>query len=650
MRAAEPQTTVSRWKRIATWLLCYALLCGVTEPLLLAQQAELPTAPVTSVSHTTEPLPAVSPKQLEKARSLFEKGTAALKKDESEKALALLAKAHRLAPANTEYLAEYEIAKQQRIAALMRSAEKQQNSGAHDAALGDLQQAQSLDPDSPFVREHIQAMSVQAPATLESKPLPPLGSGIIPLDAKTTEDTFHLRAKAQDLVHRVFDAYGITALLDESVPSTVVQFDIDKAPFAAASTAVQLATNTFVVPLDPHRVLVAKDTPENRKKFERLLLETVYLPGLSGKQMIDATNLIKNVFSVKQVAVDETNSTISIRAPESVLRAINLTVAHLYQEQPEVILDVRAYQVNYSNMQNLGLQLPQAFTVFNVTTEIQSLIQSNQSLINQLIASGLVSPGDYAAIAALLVYYGLASGSLLSQPFALFGNGLTLSGLTFGTVGANASLNISSSKQLDHVQLRGENDQTSTFLFGTRYPIITQSYSAGTTTTPTIPGLAGAAGLGGFAGLGTNSTTSGINALTTTPQVTYENLGLTLKATPQIQRDHHVRMQLQLKIEALAGSSLNGIPVLNSRAFVSDIEVRDGDSALIVSNMTREDQNVLSGIPGLSELPGMTWTGDKNTQVTVGDVVLVVTPHIINFSPRAVASMRISVPTGDTER
>lgn len=632
-------------QKTAALALCCTVLSCATQPLLLAQDATAVTStPTQTTQPTSQQIPQVSPKQIEKARSLFTKGTEALRKEQSERAILLLSRAHQLDPSNAEYLAGYEIAKQQQVTHLLRTAEKQQNGGKPDAAIVALQQAQSLDPDNPFVREHIQAMNAQPPAIVQTNPLPELDSGQVTLAAQTSPETFHLHASAQDLIHQVFTAYGITALVDDSVPTTRVRLDMDGASFAAASAAVQLVTSTFIVPLDPHRVLVAKDTPQNREKFERLLVETIYLPGLGGRQMTDATNLIKNVFGVKQVGVQQDNGTMSIRAPESTMRAINLTIANLYQGQPEVILDVRVYQVNYTSARVLGPQLPQQFTAFNVTTAIQGLINSNQSLINQLIAAGLVSPGDYAAIAALLVYYGLASGSILGQPFALFGNGLSLTGLSFGTTSFNASLNTSDARELDHVQLRAENEQTSRFLFGSRYPITTQSYS-GSPAPPNIPGLAGALGLGGFAGLGANSSTSGINALTTTPQVQFEDLGLTLKVTPKIQRDQQVHMQLDLKLESLAGSSLNGIPVLVSRAFVSSIEVHNGDSALVVSNMTRQEANVLSGIPGVSELPGLAYTGTINKQVTVGDLVLVVTPHIVNFSRSSVASTMIPMPS-----
>ena len=90
----------------------------------------------------------------------------------------------------------------------------------------------------------------------------------------------------------------------------------------------------------------------------------------------------------------------------------------------------------------------------------------------------------------------------------------------------------------------------------------------------------------------------------TIPQVTYEDLGVTLKATPIIRRSGRIKLTLDLKIESLAGGTSDGNPILNSRQFASDLTVQDGDSALMVSNVSEAETAAFTGIPGLSELPG----------------------------------------------
>lgn len=574
-----------------------------------------------------------------KARELFRKGTHALKNQDSARAAKLFSQAHRLDPANGAYLAAYEIARQQRVSGILRAASDDQENGRTASAKQRLLSALTVDPDNPYVQEHLQSLATEdEPAVVESAPMPQFSRSLIELAPTSARATFHLRASAQQIVQRVLLAYGITAILDDSVPATQVRFDLDNASFADASTALELATGTFIVPLDQQHALVAKDTRQNRTKFERLLLETVFLPGVDAKEMANSANIVKTVFGVKQVSVEAAKGTLTIRAPEATLRAVNVILSRLYMDKPDVVLDVRIYQVNDSHQETLGVSFPQSLSVFNVTSQLDSIISSNQSTIAQLIAAGLVNPGDLAGIAALLVGLGLVNGTVLNQPFALFGNGLTLSGLSFGATTGNASLNISNTRELDHVQLRSGDLQAQSFLVGSRYPVVTQSYSAGTQTPTSSTSLAS---------LLTGSTTSNLsttNPLAVAPTVQYIDLGLTLKAKTHVLQGDNVRMELQIKIAALSGATVNGNPIVNNRSFTTAIDVHDGGSALVSSAVSRSESRSISGIPGLSELPGFGWTASPVTQVMIGRLLIVINPHIVSAIHSDVASRMVLLP------
>ncbi|MEO6828721.1 MAG: hypothetical protein ABI164_02855 [Acidobacteriaceae bacterium] len=599
-----------------------------------------PTGAAVAAADVAMPtLPVPGAKDVLRARDFFRKGTDALGAEKSKKAMKMFAAAHRLDPGNGTYLAGYEIARQQEIGGLLAIARNDQKQGRFAQAKQHLAVAQSLDPDNAFVDEHMRSMASQEePAIVQSMPMPEFSSGLVELEPAAVRATFHLRDTAQQVVKQIFLAYGITAILDDSVPTTSVRVDLTNARFAEASTAVQLSTDTFLVPLDTEHVLVAKDTKENRAKFQRLLLETVFLPGLNPKQMSEPLNMIKTVFGVKQASVHAATGALSIRAPESTLRAINATLARLYLDRPEIILDVRVYQVNDSRQEELGVAFPQALNVFNASSQLTSIINGNQAAVAQLIASGLVNPGDLAGIAALLVGLGLVNGTVFNQPFALFGNGLTLSGLSFGGATANASLNISNTRELDHVQLRAADSQKQSILIGSKYPIVTQSYSSGTQ----IPtGNTSLSSL--LAGTG-QSNTANTNPLSYAPTVQYQDLGLSVQAQPRVMKGNDVEIQLKVKIASLAGASINGSPILNNRSFTTAIQVPDGGSAMITSSISRTESKSLSGIPGLSELPGFQWTASPKTQVMIGKLLIVIQPRIITETHSSVATQMLPLP------
>lgn len=617
-------------------------------PQAIADDTSHPATPSQAAAPDASPntlasVPVPSPRQLAEAREYFRKGTHALKSKDSSKALALFAKAHLLDPTNGPYLAAYELARQQWVGAMLQTAKQDQQSGKNTAAKQQLEQALNLDPGNSFVQEHIQSLAVeQEPAVIESRPMPKFATGLVELAPAQIQSTFHLRGGAQDILHQVFSAYGITTLMDDSVPTKPVQLDLDHASFRQASEAAELATGTFWVALDPTHVLVAKDTRENRKKFDRLLLETIFLPGLDKTELVNTVNVIRNVFGVRQISSHADKGTVTIRSTESTLRAINATVQQLYLDKPDVMLDVRIYQVNDSRQQDLGVSFPQQLNVFNVTSQLTSIINSNQSTITELIAAGLVNPGDLAGIAALLIGLGLVNGTVLNQPFALFGNGLTLSGMSFGGTTVNASLNISDTREIDHVELRAADLQKQTVKIGERYPIVTQSYSAGTQTATSNSTLASL--LAGTSATAAPST----NPLALAPTVQYEDLGLTVKALPRILQSKDVQMQLQVTLASLAGASVNGSPIINNRDFVTTIQIPDGGTALVTSAISSTESKSLSGIPGLSELPGFSWTASPVTNVTSGRLLIVISPHIVNATHTRIASKMLLLPQGDT--
>lgn len=614
-------------------------IAGDTSHSATASVASTPT------TFAKEPasVPIPSAQQIARAREYFRKGTHALRSKDSSKALTLFAKAHLLDPTSGPYLAAYELARQQWVGTLLETAKQDQKSGRNAAAKRQLEHALNVDPGNPFVQEHIQSLDAeQEPAVIESRPMPKFATGLIELAPAQVQPTFHLRGSAQDILHRVFSAYGITALMDNSVPAKPIQLDLDHVSFRQASDAVELATGTFWVALDPTRVLIAKDTPENRKKFDRLLLETIFLPGQDKTELINTLNMIRNVFGVRQISSRADQGTVTIRSTESTLRAINATVQQLYLDKPEVMLDVRIYQVNNSRQQELGVSFPQQLNVFNVTSQLTSVINSNQSTITELIAAGLVNPGDLAGIAALLIGLGLVNGTVLNQPFALFGNGLTLSGMSFGGSKVNASLNISDTREIDHVELRAGDLQKQTVKIGERYPIVTQSYSAGTQTATSNTSLANL-----LAGTSATSPATS-NPLALAPTVEYQDLGLTVKALPRVLQNKDVQMQLQVTLASLAGAAVNGSPIINNRDFVTTIQIPDGGTALVTSAVSSTESKSLSGIPGLSELPGFSWTASPVTNVTSGRLLIVISPHIISATHTRIASKMLFLPPGDT--
>jgi type II secretory pathway component GspD/PulD (secretin) len=119
------------------------------------------------------------------------------------------------------------------------------------------------------------------------------------------------------------------------------------------------------------------------------------------------------------------------------------------------------------------------------------------------------------------------------------------------------------------------------------------------------------------------------------PQVQYEDLGLTLKTRPNVMRNNDVALNVDLKIVALAGSSINGNPILNNTAYSGVVTVPQGQGVVLVSDLDSQESKAISGVPGLSEIPGLNNLTGNNNQKSHSTLVIIITPHVVRGTQAA---------------
>jgi type II secretory pathway component GspD/PulD (secretin) len=554
-------------------------------------------------------------------------------------------KAARLNPANSDYTAAYAVTHQRHVTQLIQESGKARLLGQNEKAETLLAEARLLDPENKIVVQSVDSGALPKIFHPEIEPWirdAPTIAGPITLLPNTGTRSFHLLSGEQDVIRQVLSAYGIHANFDDSVQRQNLRFDLDDAPYQQAVSVLLGMTHLFAVPLDAKSLLIVKDTPENRQHLERQLQETIYVPGMTNDQMDELGNVVRNVFDLpKQVMVNKGSGTLVIRAPEETLTYINLTLADLIDGGSEVMIDLKLYTVDRTNQHNIGAQVPQQIGIYNVASAAQNLVASNQSLVNQAIAQGLIPAGSSnITIALALIASGLVQSALLSNTVGFFGGGLTATGVTTNQNPAfNLALTSSDTRALNDMQLRVADRQSATFRVGQHYPVTTATYTTGIpSTSPALNGVS-------INGVPASSLLNGATGSSLTiPQIQYEDLGLTLKATPTVQRSGAIKMHIELKIEALTGGSQNNIPILNNQQFMSDVTVADGDTAVMVSSLTKNESASINGLPGLGELPGFqTASADKITTTDSSNLILLITPHVTRRRANISAGPRIAI-------
>lgn len=598
--------------------------------LLSASLAFAQVAPQQQAAPAGQGVPAPASKattaERRRAAKLYLSAARLYEAGQFEPALKQYQQAAELDPANADYAMAVEVTRSHAVTALIQAAAKARTQDNTATARAALTHAQELAPKNANVAEHLRQLADSvapepAPSRLERTGYA-LGS-LIELEPKAGTQSFHARASASQLIRQVYKAYGIDATVDSSVKDTSARLDLDDASFREATQSLALVTGTFTVTIDPHRVLVARDTQEFRRQFERNAAEDVPLLGLNQAEMNEVLSVSKNVFEMPHTNLDAGASTLSIQAPESSIKAFNTTWRDLVEGRPEVVVEVKLIQLAHSSARTTGVQPPQTVTAFNVYAEEQAILNANQSLVQEIISSGLAAPGDTLTILAILLASGEVTSSIFTNGILLFGGGLTLSGLSPGPLTFNLNLNSSDSKQLDVFQLRLEDGEEGTLKSGTSYPIMTSSYGT----------LGSGTSIAGLTSAGNSSALSGLlSSLTSSqniPMVQYQDLGLTFKVRPTVLRSGDVSLSFDMKVRSLAGESLNDVPILANRAYSGVATMRAGEAVVVAGEMDSSETRAVSGTPGLSEIPGLNDATDKNAQKSSSTLLIIMTPHVV---------------------
>jgi general secretion pathway protein D len=641
----QPRAALTRCTAaLAMASLSLSTLAQTPPQITQAPQAVSSTQQPTASAKAVEP-PANPPSkhQTEAAEAAYLSGARFLDRKDLSGAETEFTKATRLDPANRDYASALSLTHQRHVIELVQQAGKARLLGQSQKADTLLAEARLLDPQNEFASQDVDLGVIPKVFRPEIEPWIKEGPalvGPVTLLPDPGLKSFHLHADRQEVLKQVFAGYGIRPTFDESVGRQDLRFDLDDTPYQQSVPILLGMVHAFAVPLDSRSVIIAKDTPANRQRLERQLQETIYIPGMTNEQMDEFGNVVKNVFDVKQLTVDKGSGNLVIRAPEQTLTYVNLTLADLIDGGSQVMVELKLYSVDKTNQRSIGAQLPQQIGIYSVAGAAESIVTQNQTLVNQAISQGLVPAGSSNLVIALaLIASGLVQSTLLSSTVGFFGGGITETGVTTNQNPTfNLALNSSDTRALDDIQVRVGDRQTATFRLGERYPITTSTYSSGTTgNTSALAGVS-------INGVSVSSLLNSSVSSVTIPQIQYEDLGLTLKATPSVQRSGAITMHLDLKIEALSGGSLSNIPILNSQQFASDVTVNDGDTALVVSSLTRSQALSLSGAPDLGELPGFqTATADKVTNSDSSELLLLVTSRVTRRGSHIGAGRRIAI-------
>lgn len=392
---------------------------------------------------------------------------------------------------------------------------------------------------------------------------------------------FRIKGSIQKIYEQVAREFGLDVIFDSDYQgSQETRFELSGCDFQQAILALNDVADSFIVPISPKLFLVAADNTQKRSELEPVIAVLQPIPDLvTPEEVTELAQAVQQSLEMKRLQVDAGRRQVFMRDTVTRVRLAQAMFEHLSKPKAEVVLDVELFAVSQSDMLRLGLGLPSAFPVQNLST-----IWNNQPSV----AEGVTN--------------------LLG-----IGGGQTVFGLAIGGSSLVASRLSSESRVVSRFRLRAANGMAANLKIGERYPIINARFS------PIL-----------------NEEDSGDNGtfVEPFPSFTFEDLGLVLDVVPQVHSAHEVSLQFEVQFRLLTGSTANDIPIISNREFKAYARLVEGELAVISGIAVAQTFKVRTGVVGLSEIPVLGNLFKRHTRETLtNDMLIMLRPHVVRLPP-----------------
>lgn len=410
----------------------------------------------------------------------------------------------------------------------------------------------------------------------------------IELQPQVKRTDFRLKGSIQEIYEKVAREFGLDVLFDSDYQgSQPVRFELSGADFQQAILALNDVADSFIVPVSPQLFLVAADNAQKRTELEPVIAVLQPLPDLvTPEELTELAQAVQQSLDMKRLQIDPSRRQVFMRDTVTRVRLARAMFDHLAKPKAELVLDVELITISDADRLRLGLELPSAFPIENLST-----IWNNQ-------------PSVADGVTALLG----------------IGGGKTVFGMAIGSASLVASQLTSESRLISRFRLRATSGMPASLHVGERFPIINARFSPITID----DGLQDSIDDGTF--------------IEPFPSFTFEELGLVLDMTPQVHSAREVSLQLEAQFRVLTGSVANDIPIIANREFNSFVRLREGELAVIGGIAVAQTFKTRTGVVGLSEIPFLGNLFKRHIRETMAnDLIVLVRPHVVRLPPAEMA-------------
>ena len=175
-------------------------------------------------------------------------------------------------------------------------------------------------------------------------------------------------------------AFGINVLFDPKLRPQQVAIELVDVTAQDALEILMRTANHFYKVLDEHTIIVAEDTPQNRRAYEDLVIQTFFLSNAETK---DVMTMLRSLVGAKNVASNDQLNAIVLRDTADKVKVAEKIIATNDKSRGEVVINVELLQISTSKLQELGISLSDYRVTQSVdpnpiaTSEVEFINQGN---------------------------------------------------------------------------------------------------------------------------------------------------------------------------------------------------------------------------------------------------------------------------------
>lgn len=164
----------------------------------------------------------------------------------------------------------------------------------------------------------------------------------------------------QEMYRDLGKAFGVEVLFDPKLKTvTTATPEIRQVDLFEALRTLTTSHGHFYKVLDETTLLVADDTPQNRRQYEEQAIRSFYL---ENTRVADAMTILRSLLGLKHIAASETSRTLTVRDTADTVAVAADLIASFDHPPAEVVLELQVIEVDPEALDGLlsgdGLQRP----------------------------------------------------------------------------------------------------------------------------------------------------------------------------------------------------------------------------------------------------------------------------------------------------